>query len=77
MKKIRKESSKKIVALSFIVLIFVVTSLLHLCGAFNYLEYKSYDLRVRLFASFSRPSDDIIVILLDQDSIDWAQRERS
>jgi adenylate cyclase len=76
MKKIRKETRKKIVALSFIVLIFAAVSLLHLSGVFNYLEYKSYDLRVKLFAFSSRPSDDIIVILLDQASIDWAQRER-
>ncbi|MDR0456544.1 MAG: CHASE2 domain-containing protein, partial [Treponema sp.] len=76
MKKIRKKTNKKIAALTIIVVVFAAISLLHLCGAFHYLEYKSYDLRVRLFASSVRPSDDIIVILVDQDSIDWAQRER-
>jgi len=62
--------------MTIIVLVFAAISLLHLCGAFRYLEYKSYDLRVRLFASSVRPSDDIMVILVNQDSIDWAQRER-
>jgi adenylate cyclase len=63
-------------ALVIIVLVFAALSLLHLLGAFNYLEYKSYDFRVRTFARSARPSNDIIVILLNQDSIDWAQRER-
>ena len=76
MKKTQKKTSKKIAVLIFTVLIFAIMSLLHLCGAFNFLEYKSYDLRVRLFAHSARPSHDIIVILINQDSIDWAQRER-
>jgi len=76
MKKIRTRTNKKIAALTIIVLVFAAISLLHFCGAFRYLEYKSYDFRVRLFASSVRPSDDIMVILLNQDSIDWAQRER-
>jgi len=75
-KKIRRRTNKKIAALTIIVLVFAATSLLHLCGVFRYLEYKSYDLRVRLFASSQQPSDSIMVILLNQDSIDWAQRER-
>ena len=76
MKKIRKKINKKIAAPVFIILIFTVVGLLDMCGAFTFLEYKSYDLRVRLFASSARPSDDIIVMLLNQDSIDWAQQER-
>jgi adenylate cyclase len=75
-KKTRRKINKKIAALLIIVLVFAAISLLHLCGAFHYLEYKSYDFRIRLFASSTRPSDDIIVVLLDQDSIDWAQQER-
>jgi class 3 adenylate cyclase/CHASE2 domain-containing sensor protein len=71
-----KKNDKKFVAVLIIVLVFLVMSALHLGGVFHFLEYKSYDLRVRLLAANSRPSDDIIVILLDQHSIDWAQRER-
>jgi adenylate cyclase len=76
MKKTERKANKKLAAPVFIVFIFAAVSLLHLCGAFNYLEYKSYDLRVRLFAHSTRPVDDIIIILINQDSIDWAQRER-
>ena len=76
MKRTGKKTNKYLAAPVFIVLIFVAVSLLHLCGAFNFLEYKSYDFRVRLFAHSTRPVDDIIVVLINQDSIDWAQRER-
>jgi class 3 adenylate cyclase/CHASE2 domain-containing sensor protein len=59
-----------------IIFVFITTSLLLLSGALNFPEYKTYDFRARLLAELSKPSDDIIVILLDQDSLDWAQRER-
>jgi len=58
------------------VLVFAFVALLHLLGAFDYLENRSYDLRVRFFAPRLRPSHDIVVVLVDQTSIDWAQRER-
>jgi adenylate cyclase len=48
----------------------------HFAGLFEYLEYKTYDFRVRLFAETAAPSEDIILVLLDQASIDWAQEER-
>ncbi|HCC34294.1 MAG TPA: adenylate/guanylate cyclase domain-containing protein [Ruminococcaceae bacterium] len=76
MRKIQKKANKKIAALIIGALVFAVITLLHLCGAFHFLEYKSYDLRVRFFAESTRPANDIIVILVNQDSIDWAQRER-
>jgi class 3 adenylate cyclase/CHASE2 domain-containing sensor protein len=71
-----KKIGKKFAAIIITVLVFIGLSLLHSVGVFHFLEYKSYDLRVRLLAKYSRPSDDIIVILLDQHSIDWAQKER-
>jgi class 3 adenylate cyclase/CHASE2 domain-containing sensor protein len=71
-----KKIGKKFAALMITVLVFLVILALHLGGVFHFLEYKSYDLRVRLLAGSSRPSDNIIVILLDQHSIDWAQQER-
>ncbi|QQO11314.1 adenylate/guanylate cyclase domain-containing protein [Breznakiella homolactica] len=56
--------------------VFAVTALLYGFGVFEYLEQKTYDLRVRLLADSARPSDDIIIILLNQDSIDWAYTQR-
>jgi adenylate cyclase len=75
-KKIKLQ--KKFAALLIAGLVFAVISFLHLLGVFHYLENKSYDMRVRFWASstFSIPFEEIAVILLDQDSIDWAQRER-
>jgi adenylate cyclase len=74
--KMHRKINKKKSALIITAVVFSVIGVLHFCGAFHYLENKSYDLRVRFFANSTRPSDDIIVILLDQDSIDWAQQER-
>ena len=71
------ETLKKVIAALVITIVLslgLITA--HLGGLFEFLEFKLYDLRVNLFAPLSRPSDDIILILLDQDSIDWAQRER-
>ncbi|MDR2404029.1 MAG: adenylate/guanylate cyclase domain-containing protein [Spirochaetaceae bacterium] len=56
--------------------VFLVVGLMDFLGFFEFLEYKTYDFRVRLLATTSRPSDDIMIILLDQDSIDWAYQER-
>ncbi|MCL2761841.1 MAG: adenylate/guanylate cyclase domain-containing protein [Treponema sp.] len=75
-KKKHKKTSKPVAALTIAILTFIIVSLLHIGGAFRFLEYKSYDLRVRFFASSTRPSDDIIVILLTQDCLDWAQEVR-
>jgi len=74
----KKKIGKKLTALIITFLVFFVIVCLHLLGVFKYLEYKSYDLRIRFWAdsSFSRPSDEIVVILLEQDSLDWAQKER-
>ncbi|GHV96268.1 adenylate/guanylate cyclase domain-containing protein [Spirochaetia bacterium] len=67
---------KQFAALVITGMVFLVTLALYLGGAFTFLEYKTYDLRAKTLAPLSRPSDDIIVILLNQDSIDWANRER-
>jgi len=69
-------NKKKFTALIVTLMVFVVISVFHLLGVFHYLEYKSYDLRVRLMAEYTRPSDDIILILLRQDCLDWGLNER-
>jgi adenylate cyclase len=77
MKKPAKQGvNKKLAAVIITGIVFLAIFLLHLAGAFTFLEYKTYDLRVNTLAGLSRPSDDIIVILLNQDSLDWANRER-
>jgi len=72
-----KSKAKKIVTTALIVVIlFASLWALHVFHVFDALEYRAYDFRVKLFADTYKPSDDIIVILLDQYSIDWANQER-
>ncbi|MCL2802010.1 MAG: adenylate/guanylate cyclase domain-containing protein [Treponema sp.] len=75
----RIKFGKKITAIVIIGLVFLAITGFHLLGVFQFLEYKSYDMRVRFWAdtSYSRVSDDIIVILLDDPSLEWAERERN
>ena len=73
----KKVNKKTVAALIIIVSVFALVTLCYVQGGFDYLEYKMYDLRVTTLAPYTRPSDDIILILLDQDSIDWARQERS
>ena len=69
--------NKKIVsAVLIVVFLFAGLGALYFLHIFDSLENKAYDFRVKLFADTYKPSDDIMVILLDQNSIDWANQER-
>ncbi|MDR2073151.1 MAG: adenylate/guanylate cyclase domain-containing protein, partial [Spirochaetaceae bacterium] len=72
----KKRFKKALPAALIIGLTFTGVGLMHVFTIFDYLEYKAYDFRVKLFADSYKPSDDIMVILLDQNSIDWANAER-
>ncbi|MDR3249108.1 MAG: adenylate/guanylate cyclase domain-containing protein, partial [Treponema sp.] len=74
--KAKKNISKPQVACIITILVFALSALLQVSGALHFPEYKTYDSRVRLLAEQTRPSDDIILVLLQQESLDWAQRER-
>ncbi len=49
---------------------FALTLLLWLAGAFRGLEAKSWDARLRLFADPSRANPDIVLLAVDQTSLD-------
>lgn len=51
---------------------FVVFFVLHLLGAFQSFENKTYDQRMKFTAQFTYPSDDIAFIEVNQESLDWA-----
>lgn len=71
-------TAKKVV--SFITagfLVFAAVSVLQTAGAFTWLENKSYDERMKFTARYFSPSEKIAVVLLDQDSLDWAKKEKS
>ncbi|MDR1216801.1 MAG: adenylate/guanylate cyclase domain-containing protein [Treponema sp.] len=70
-----KKSARK--ALAFLIItiaIFAVTGAGFIFRVFDYLEFKTYDLRVNVFAGNSSPSDEIIAVILDQNSLDWARK---
>jgi class 3 adenylate cyclase/CHASE2 domain-containing sensor protein len=72
----KKGNKKNLAAILLTAFIFIGAALLNFVGAFEFLELKTYDFRVRLMAGMHRPSDEIMVVLLDQESIDWANEER-
>ncbi|HEX2695882.1 MAG TPA: CHASE2 domain-containing protein, partial [Acidobacteriota bacterium] len=57
--------------------VFLVALLVHSLGVFEPLEWKSWDLRLRLFSSASRADRDIALILVDQESLDVYERSQS
>ena len=69
---------KKSAAFIIIALVFLFITGLHLLGAFQNWENIFYDMRVRFWANstFSRPCDEIILIVVDEDSLAWAEKER-
>lgn len=56
-------------------IVFVICSSLHFGRALTWAENKAYDSRINKTARFFKPSDSIVVVLLDQESLDWAQEE--
>jgi adenylate cyclase len=50
---------------------------LWLPGALENIEYRTWDWRVRLFARPGPASDDIVLIYLDQQSLDWGKKENA
>jgi len=52
------------------VIIFTLTSILYLLGVFKAWEWKTWDWRLQAFADSSQTSGDIILILIDQKSLD-------
>ncbi|MDR2518777.1 MAG: adenylate/guanylate cyclase domain-containing protein [Spirochaetaceae bacterium] len=76
MKKKQAKAKKYQAALVITLGVFAAAGLGHWFGAFAYLEYKTYDLRVTLTSESLKPADDIVVVLLDQNSLDWADQER-
>jgi adenylate cyclase len=76
MKKIGKKHHKNLAALVIVLALSGVLIAGYLAGLFNFIEYKLYDPRINFFANRSIKSQDIILILVDQPSIEWGRRER-
>jgi adenylate cyclase len=76
MKNPHKKANVVIAALVIVLVVFAGIGLPGFFGVFQFLENKTYDMRIRLLAGFDRPSDDIVIILINQESLDWARNER-
>lgn len=55
---------------------FFFALLLHYFHLFHLLEWKSWDLRLRLFSSPSQASEEIVLFLIDQRSLDVYEQEQ-
>ena len=71
MKKIKKIRQTAISLLA----LFSVISALALTGALNWAENKAYDTRMAFSSAHFSPSEEISLVLLDQESLDWAKSE--
>ena len=76
MKGINNKYHKKLAALIIILALSVLVIMCHLTGILDPIEFKLYDFRINLLSGSFHRSNDIYLIVLDQESLDWAQRER-
>ncbi len=56
-------------------IVFLICTLLEITGLFSFAEQKSYDARMKASADFFAPSEEIALVLLDQESLDWARAQ--
>lgn len=76
MKSKTKKNLKKFLITSVIgVFIAFLTISLQFKGGLNWIEYKSYDSRIKQTAKFLNRDDNVVVIILNQESLDWAKQE--
>jgi adenylate cyclase len=76
MKQIGQKYHKGLAALVIILALSAVVILFHLSGVLDKVEFKLYDFRINTLRNTRPRSNDIYMILLDDESIDWGQRER-
>ncbi|HZK19473.1 MAG TPA: adenylate/guanylate cyclase domain-containing protein [Treponemataceae bacterium] len=58
------------------VCVFVCIVCVEWLGVFSFLENKSYDHRMQQTARFYRAHDNVVFVMLNQDSLDWAKEKR-
>jgi len=57
------------------VFVFAITFILYAAHIFDVWEWKTWDLRLRLFSDSSRASKNIVIFLVDQNSLDVYEKE--
>ncbi len=56
--------------------VFILTLVLFYLNVFKPLEWKSWDLRLKMFSDPSQSSKDIVLFLIDQESLDVYEKEQ-
>jgi adenylate cyclase len=57
------------------IIVFAITFALYVAHIFDVWEWKTWDLRLRLFSDSSRASKNIVIFLVDQNSLDVYEQE--
>ena len=73
MKK-NKKGNKFLRAILVAVICAVATFGIYKAGVFNFLENKAYDSRMKQTAGFTKADERITLIVVDQESLDWAKQ---
>ena len=68
---------KRGLQLATVVIVFVVCIFFSQSHISDTFEYKLYDYYLNITADRGNPSDNIVLVLLDQESLNWAQNERN
>lgn len=56
--------------------VFLIAFILHYFHIFRSMEWKSWDLRLRLFSRSTQASENIVLFLIDQESLDVYEQEQ-
>lgn len=57
--------------------VFAAVCIFQISGGLDWVEHKAYDSRMYRTADSFSPSEEIAVVLLDQDSLDWAKENKN
>ena len=71
--KFLKKKKVQTIIIAFAASLLII--LLNFLNVFDYMENKSYDSRVKNLSFLSKPSEQIVLILVDQGSIEWGNTE--
>jgi len=76
MANIKQKQTPLIRAMIVAFFCFILSVFLSKVGLFNSLENKTYDSRMLRTSALAPHSDDIVLVIINQESIDWAQKEK-
>lgn len=68
-----KKNSLLTIIIGFFVILFTTT--LQFSNNLKWLENKTYDSRIKQTSKYFEPYDDIVLVLVDQQSLKWAEQE--